>query len=62
MTEMLLCPATSVRSTPRTSASAVRGEHANVQLKNWKVLRKIHCGPHRATSLVKAILVLILTG
>ena len=34
------------------------GERANAQLKSWK----IRCCPHRATSLVKAVLVLILAG
>jgi hypothetical protein len=38
------------------------GERANAQLKSWKVLRKIRCCPLRATSLVKAVLVLILAG
>ena len=38
------------------------GERANAQLKSWKVLRKIRCCPHRATALVKAVLVLILAG
>lgn len=35
------------------------GERANAQLKSWKILRKIRCCPHRATDLVKAVLVLI---
>jgi hypothetical protein len=38
------------------------GERANAQLKSWKILRKIRCCPHRATALVKAVLVLILAG
>ncbi len=38
------------------------GERANASLKSWKVLRKIRCCPLRATSLVKAVLVLILAG
>lgn len=38
------------------------GERANAQLKSWKILRKIRCCPHRATNLVKAIVVLILAG
>ena len=38
------------------------GERANAQLKSWKILRRIRCCPHRATSLVKAVLVLILAG
>ena len=38
------------------------GERANAQLKSWKVLRKIRCCPHRATDLVKAVLVLIHAG
>ncbi len=38
------------------------GERANAQLKSWKILRKIRCCPHRATSLIKAVLVLILAG
>ena len=37
-------------------------ERANAQLKSWKILRKIRCCPRRATSLVRAVLVLILTG
>lgn len=35
------------------------GERANAQLKSWKILRRIRCCPHRATNLVKAIIVLI---
>jgi hypothetical protein len=38
------------------------GERANAQLKSWRVLRKIRCCPRRATSLVQAVLVLILAG
>jgi hypothetical protein len=38
------------------------GERANASLKSWKVLRRILCCPLRATSLVKAVLVLILAG
>jgi hypothetical protein len=38
------------------------GERAHAHLKSWKVLRKIRCCPHRAASLVKAVLVLILAG
>jgi hypothetical protein len=38
------------------------GERASAQLKSWRVLRKIRCCPRRATTLVKAVLVLILTG
>ena len=38
------------------------GERANVQSKSWKILRRIRCCPHRATTLVKAVLVLILAG
>jgi DDE superfamily endonuclease len=38
------------------------GERGNAQLKSWKILRKIRCCPRRATSLVKAVLVLILAG
>jgi hypothetical protein len=38
------------------------GERANAQLKSWKILRKIRCCPHRATDLVKAVLVLIHAG
>jgi hypothetical protein len=37
-------------------------ERANAQLKSWKILRKIRCCPRRATSLVQAVLVLILAG
>ena len=36
------------------------GERANAQLKSWRILRKIRCCPHRATSLVMAVLVFIL--
>ncbi|CAA9434983.1 MAG: hypothetical protein AVDCRST_MAG66-3572 [uncultured Pseudonocardia sp.] len=35
---------------------------ANAQLKSWKILRRIRCCPHRATHLVKTVLVLILAG
>ena len=35
------------------------GERANAQLQAWRILRKIRCCPRRATTLVKAILVLI---
>lgn len=38
------------------------GERANAQLKAWRILRKIRCCPHRATDLVKAVLVLIHAG
>jgi hypothetical protein len=38
------------------------GERANAVLKSWKILRKIRCCPYRATSLVNAVQVLILTG
>ena len=38
------------------------GERANAQLKSWKILRKIRCCPHQATTLVKAVLVLIHAG
>jgi DDE superfamily endonuclease len=38
------------------------GERANAQLKSWRILRKIRCCPRRATSLVQAVLVLILAG
>jgi hypothetical protein len=38
------------------------GERANAQLKTWKVLRKIRCCPHRATDLLKSVLVLIHAG
>jgi hypothetical protein len=34
------------------------GERANAQLKNWWILRKLRCCPHRAGQLVKAILML----
>jgi hypothetical protein len=37
------------------------GERANAQLKSWKVPRQIRCCPLRATALVQAVLVLILT-
>jgi hypothetical protein len=38
------------------------GERGNAQLKSWKALRHIRSCPHRATPLVKAVLVLIQTG
>jgi DDE superfamily endonuclease/Helix-turn-helix of DDE superfamily endonuclease len=38
------------------------GERANAQLKSWKIMRKIRCCPHRVTTLVQAVLVLILAG
>jgi DDE superfamily endonuclease/Helix-turn-helix of DDE superfamily endonuclease len=38
------------------------GERANAQLKSWRILRKIRCCPRRATSLVHAVLVLILAS
>ena len=38
------------------------GERANAQLKSWKILRRIRSCPGRATSLVKAVTVLIQTG
>jgi len=34
------------------------GERANATLKTWKILTKIRCSPHRATTIVQAILVL----
>lgn len=34
------------------------GEQANAQLKNWHVLRKLRCSPHRAGRLTKAVHVL----
>ncbi len=37
------------------------GERANAQLKSWKVLRKIRSCPSRATTLVRAVTVLIQT-
>jgi hypothetical protein len=38
------------------------GERANALFKNWRVLRKIRCCPHRTTALVNAVQVLILAG
>ena len=38
------------------------GERANAQLKSWKILRKIRSGPSRATTLVRAVQTLIITG
>jgi hypothetical protein len=38
------------------------GERANAQLKSWIILRKIRSCPSRATELVKAVQMLILTG
>jgi hypothetical protein len=43
-------------------ASAGPGERANAQLKSWKVLRKIRCSPSRVTTLVQAVMVLILAS
>ncbi|GLY79408.1 transposase family protein [Actinoallomurus iriomotensis] len=34
------------------------GERANAQLKSWRILRKLRCGPTKAGHLVKAIAVL----
>ena len=34
------------------------GERGNAQLKNWRILRKLRCCPHRAGHLAKAIHVL----
>jgi hypothetical protein len=34
------------------------GERANATLKVWKVLTRLRCSPHRATAIVRAILVL----
>jgi hypothetical protein len=34
------------------------GERANAQLKNWRILRKLRCCPHKAGRLAKAIHVL----
>ena len=34
------------------------GERAGATLKNWKLLAKLHCSPHRTTAIVQAILVL----
>ena len=31
------------------------GERANAQLKSWRILRKLRCGPTKAGHLVKAI-------
>jgi hypothetical protein len=38
------------------------GERANAPLKSWRVLRQIRSCPSRATSLIKAVTVLIQTG
>jgi hypothetical protein len=38
------------------------GERANAQLKSWNILRRIRSCPGRATSLVKAVTVLIQAG
>jgi hypothetical protein len=62
------CPALATTWAPPVSTVSAharqRGpvERANVSLKSWKVLRRIRCCPLRATSLVKAVLVLILAG
>ena len=34
------------------------GERANATLKTWKVLTRLRCSPHRAASIVQAILAL----
>lgn len=34
------------------------GERAVATLKTWKILAKLRCSPHRATTIVQAILVL----
>jgi hypothetical protein len=34
------------------------GERADAQLESWRILRRIRCCPHRAMSLVEAVLVL----
>ena len=61
---MLSCPAgfTVSNCALITLADALRQRNTNAQLKSWKVLRKIRCCPHRTTSLVKAVLVLIQAG
>lgn len=38
------------------------GERANAEIKNWKILRKIRSSPSRATTLVKAVQTLMITG
>ena len=38
------------------------GERANAQLKSWKILRKICSSPSHATTLVRAVQALIITG
>jgi hypothetical protein len=56
-----VCHVNSVRST-LLAAQRGPGERANAQLKSWRVLRKIRCCPLRATSLVKAVLAVILAS
>ncbi|GAB7051524.1 transposase family protein [Catenuloplanes indicus] len=34
------------------------GEQANATLKQWKILTKLRCSPHRTTTIIQAILVL----
>jgi hypothetical protein len=38
------------------------GERGNAQLKSWKILRKIRASPSQATTLVKAVITLILAS
>jgi hypothetical protein len=40
----------------------VPGERANAPLKNWRILRKLRCCPHRAGQLAKAIHTLEIHG
>jgi hypothetical protein len=42
--------------------SRANADRVNAQLKSWRILCNIHCCPDRATGLVKAVPVLILTS
>jgi hypothetical protein len=46
----------------RANSTNARGERANAELKNWKILRKIRSSPGRATELVQAVETLIITA
>jgi hypothetical protein len=56
------CRAARSRSTPRAPASAGRGERANAELTNWKVLRKIRSSPSQAAKLVAVIQTLMIAS
>ena len=57
----LRCPKLSRRQKAVNRSDAkirALSEHAVAILKSWTVLTKLHCCPHRATTIVPAILVL----